>query len=297
MQLQQIRYFLEVCETLNFTRAAENCGITQPALTKAVGALEAEFGGPLFRRERNHTHLTELGRVMRERLSAVEQDAMAAKAAARKVLNLEDAMVSLGVMCTIGPARLLDFLAGFQGSHPGIEVDLHETTPERLTEGLLSGDLDAALLGLPSPLHDRFDTELLYRERMVVIFPPGHRFEGFEQVPLREFENERYLDRLNCEFRSVWYEMLAERDIRITVPYRSEREDWIQNMVRVGMGVCLAPEYSIGVEGLLHRPVIDPEVERSVELVTVAGRRHAPALAAFLAAVRAEPWHNISERP
>ena len=60
--MQQIRYFLAVCETLNFTRAAEQCHVTQPALTRAVQKLEDELGGLLFRRERHLTHLTDLGR-------------------------------------------------------------------------------------------------------------------------------------------------------------------------------------------------------------------------------------------
>ena len=58
MEMHQIRYFLAVCETLNFTRAAENCYVSQPALTRAVHKLEEELGGLLLRRENSLTHLT-----------------------------------------------------------------------------------------------------------------------------------------------------------------------------------------------------------------------------------------------
>ena len=200
--------------------------------------------------------------------------------------------LQLGVMCTIGPARLMDFLARFQMAQPGIEVILHETTPEQITDCLLDGQTDVALLGLPTPLHERFDAHPLYRERMVVIFPPGHRFAAYKKVPLKELAGERYLDRLTCEFRAVWFDLFAERGIEVQIPYRSEREDWIQTMVRAGMGVCLVPENSIIIEGLDYRPTQDPELDRSVELVTVAGRRHSAALAAFLAASQAEPWQR-----
>jgi len=71
MEMHQIRYFLAVCETLNFTRAAENCNVTQPALTRAIQKLEDELGGLLFRRERHLTHLTDLGRLMRPQLEQV----------------------------------------------------------------------------------------------------------------------------------------------------------------------------------------------------------------------------------
>ena len=61
MELTQVRYFVALCRTLNFTRAAEACSITQPVLTRAIQRLETELGGPLLYRERNLTQLTPLG--------------------------------------------------------------------------------------------------------------------------------------------------------------------------------------------------------------------------------------------
>ncbi|MBW8879876.1 MAG: LysR family transcriptional regulator, partial [Asticcacaulis sp.] len=61
MEMQQVRYFVTLANTLNFTRAAEQCNITQPVLTRAIKALEAEFGGELIRREGKLTRLTDLG--------------------------------------------------------------------------------------------------------------------------------------------------------------------------------------------------------------------------------------------
>src|SRR5258706_12596763 len=62
MELHQVRYFLILAQTLNFTRAADACNVTQPALTRAIQRLEDELGGPLLFRERNLTQLTDLGR-------------------------------------------------------------------------------------------------------------------------------------------------------------------------------------------------------------------------------------------
>ncbi|MBM3540528.1 MAG: LysR family transcriptional regulator, partial [Alphaproteobacteria bacterium] len=61
--MHQVRYFLAVCETLNFRKAAESCHVAQPSLTRAIKNLEDELGGPLFRRERQNTHLTDLGQL------------------------------------------------------------------------------------------------------------------------------------------------------------------------------------------------------------------------------------------
>src|ERR1700749_2379790 len=64
MEMHQVGYFLAVTRTLNFTRAADECNVTQPSLTRAIKQLEAELGGDLFRRERPAAQLTELGQRM-----------------------------------------------------------------------------------------------------------------------------------------------------------------------------------------------------------------------------------------
>src|SRR5918912_1177244 len=100
MEMHQIRYFLAVCDELNFTRAAERCNVTHPALTRAIQKLEEELGGLLFRREGRLTHLTDFGRLMRPRLEEVIERTEEAKRTAQSFLKLQDAPLTLGVMCT-----------------------------------------------------------------------------------------------------------------------------------------------------------------------------------------------------
>jgi len=85
MQIQHVRYFLALCEELNFTRAARRCGISQPTLTNAVGKLEQELGGPLFQR-RPEIALTALGHAVRPYLHEIEQCVGAAHQVARNAL-------------------------------------------------------------------------------------------------------------------------------------------------------------------------------------------------------------------
>jgi DNA-binding transcriptional LysR family regulator len=83
--MHQIRYFLALAETLNLTRAAERCNVAQPALTRAIKALEGELGGELLRRERALSHLTELGRRILPMLRQCYQTALAAKTVAASI--------------------------------------------------------------------------------------------------------------------------------------------------------------------------------------------------------------------
>ena len=154
MEMHQIRYFLAVCETLNFTRAAERCNVSQPALSRAIQSLEAEVGGPLFRRERSLTHMTDLGRLLRPHLEDSLRETEAAKLAARNFLKLEGTPLQLGVMCTIGPLRFVGFLAQFRDDNPGVELSLIEGVPAQLIDKLEHGSLDIAIMAHPDPFPD-----------------------------------------------------------------------------------------------------------------------------------------------
>jgi DNA-binding transcriptional LysR family regulator len=290
MEMHEVRYFLAVCDTLNFTRAAERCNVSQPSLTRAIQKLEAELGGLLFRRERAATHLTDLGLLVRPQLEQIAKDAAVVKSTANSFLRMKDAPLRFGIMCTIGPLRCVGFLSRFQKDHPGIELTLTEGTPPRLTELLQEGKIDVAVMAQPEPFPERFDLHPLYRENFVVGFPPGHRFEAMNAVRVADVAGESYLSRINCEY----YDQLSDICVKCNAPlkdaYRSEREDWIQSMVMAGMGICFLPEFSPTMPGLSTRRIVEPEVVREVSLVTVSGRRFSPAVATFVKALKAYRW-------
>src|SRR5258708_14999274 len=201
MEMHQIRYFLAVAETLNFTRAADKCNVTQPAVTRAIQKLEEEFGGLLLRRERNLTHLSDLGRLMKPHLEQIFAESESAKIQAKAFLRLDNAPLNLGVMCTIGPLRFMGFLTRFRQDHPGVELTLLEAVPPRLSELLLDGTLDVAVMAQPEAFDERLDVQPLYRERFVVAFPAGHRFERRNALRFSDMDGESYLQRINCEFK------------------------------------------------------------------------------------------------
>lgn len=293
MEMHQIRYFLAIAQTLNFTRAAEKCNVTQPALTRAIQKLEEELGGPLLRRERHLTHLSDLGRLVQPHLEQILAESESAKTEAKEFLRLDNAPLNLGVMCTIGPLRFIGFLTKFRQDHPGIELTLKEAVPARLSEMLLDGTLDVAVMAQPEPYDERLDVQALYQERFVIAFPSGHRFERRNALRFPDIAGENYLSRINCEYADHLGAQCSAQGVVVKRAYRSEREDWIQTMVAGGLGICFTPEYSPTVPGVVTRPVIDPEVTRIVSLVAISGRRFSPAVAAFVKAIKAYSWPGI----
>lgn len=282
MEIHQIRYFLAVCETLNFTRAAERCNVSQPALTRAIKALEDELGGELLRRERNLTHLTELGRLVHAPLGRVLAETERTKKEAEAFLKLDDTPLKLGMMCTVGPAKLTGILEHLHKAFPGIQIHLIEDTPEGLVQSLMRGDVELAVLTTPDPKPERLDIVPLYRERFVLAFPPGHRFEKQNAVKIEDMDGENYLLRVECELKDMIKEMRVARGVTLHVRFKSQREDWIQSMVLAGLGCAFMPEYMAMLPGLPTRPVVEKELEREVSLAMVAGRQFSPAVKALV---------------
>lgn len=289
MEMHQVRYFVALCDSLNFTRAAEQCGVSQPSLTKAIQRLEEELGGPLFARERNLTHLTDLGRMMRPHLDAVYQASEAVRLQANSFHKMESGSVRLGVMCTIGPARLVGFLKRFREDFPSIEIALKDAPGKEILAMLTEGELDVALLGLPD-LPERCDSQTLYRERYVVAFHPGHRFEAMTTVAYRELNRENYLSRVNCEYVDHFATLGIPDEANVNVCFETEREDWIQAMILAGLGCAIMPEFLPSLPGIATRPLVEPELQRDVKLATMAGRRFSPALRAFVSLAARHNW-------
>jgi LysR family transcriptional regulator, hydrogen peroxide-inducible genes activator len=290
MDIHHIRYFLAVCETRNFTRAAEKCNVTQPALSRAVQQLEDEVGGLLFRRERNLTHMTDLGALLRPRFQQIVDELSGVRLEASQFLRLDDAQLKVGVMCTIGPRRFTGLLTDFNRRHRGIQLQLVEGVPSKLSQLLEAGDLDVAIMSTAENFPERFDVTPLFRERFMLAFPAGHRLGEYDAIPIKAINGEIYLKRINCEYWDHLSNLCDERGVTMIDSYSSEREDWIQNMVAGGLGICFIPEYSAVIPGLQVRPVTEPEVARDVCLVTVAGRRFSPAVLTFVNAVKSYGW-------
>ncbi|MBL8697776.1 MAG: LysR family transcriptional regulator [Alphaproteobacteria bacterium] len=290
MEMHQIRYFLAVCETMNFTRAAELCNVTQPALTRAIQKLEEELGGLLLRRERHLSHLTDLGQLMRPHLENILHQTESARSTANSFLRLERAPLTLGVMGTIGPMRFVEFINEFHHRNAGVEVCMQQAPLARLRELLLEGVIDVAVLAQPEPWGERLDAAPLYEEHFTVGFAPGHRYERLATVPFAELEGESYLSRSNCEFREHIRAIREAAGVSMRYCFRSEDEDWIQVLAAAGLGICVLPQYKPTVPGLLTRPLAAPAVTRTIWMVTVAGRRFSPAVGAFVRAARSFAW-------
>jgi LysR family transcriptional regulator, hydrogen peroxide-inducible genes activator len=293
MEMHQIRYFLAVCEHLNFTRAAEHCHVAQPSLTRAIKLLEEELGGSLFHRERANTHLSELGLMVRPHLTQIYERAQAAKRDALDFTRLRHARLRLGIMCTIAPTQLIELVTALQKRHPAVELEITDAGAGELDEKLKSGELEVAIYCDPRVEEDeRLHRLKLFKEQMMVVVQPGHRFARMNGVRVADLAGECYVNRVSCEFNGVAGLIWDERGVALKTIYRSGRDDWVLAMVAAGIGFGFMPEQCVRHAGVVARPMIDPEFWREVCLVTVRGRPHSPAVGALVREAVRLPWQG-----
>ena len=161
-----------------------------------------------------------------------------------------------------------------------------------MRERLARGDLDVAIYGQPEEIDDRFDARRLYDERFVIGVCPGHAFEKQNAVRVRELDGQAYLNRSDCEYRGHAGRLWREQEAKVTTVFRSNRDDWVQSMALAGLGFTFIPEYAVSLPGLCVRPLVEPDIIRTVQVVTVRGRPHVPSVGAFVREVLAFPWVN-----
>jgi DNA-binding transcriptional LysR family regulator len=290
MEMQQIRYFVALKRELNFTRAAEACNVSQPALTRAIQALEAELGGPLFHRERSQTHLSELGRMMAPYLESILKQSQTVKERAKEFGRAENLELRVGAMCTIGPGVLSEFIVQFYMQFEGIALTIEDDRANMLPERLLKGDLEIGIFGMPEQVDDRLHALPLFMERFVCVLPESHQLARQESVRVKDLNGVPYVNRINCEMGDFAGKIFDEQGVDCPMAFRSERDEWVLGMIRAGLGWGFFPEFCQFPPGVVAKPLVDPMFERTISLITVRGRPHSPAVGAFVRGARSHDW-------
>jgi len=265
MEMNQIRYFLAVCEHRNFTHAARACNVSQPSLTTAIKKLEDELGGPLFLRDRAGCQLTPLGKLMRPRLETVQQETQDAKAEAVRYNRLDRVPISVGLGETIGQNNISAAVERFRSQLPEAEIELLVDGSNALLDGLRDGLFDL-VISAQEANPDLYRIDPLYQENYRAVVSTEHKLNNPNGVDLSMLANTQMLDRPNCEMRDTLHGTCAERGHTLYAAYRSNRVDWLLDLARKGSGAVILPETAIPSDsGLSAIPITDVDIHRHVK--------------------------------
>ena len=289
MELHQVRYFLAVASTLNFTRAAEQCNVTQPALTKGVQKLEEALGGQLIHRERQLTQLTDLGKEVLPMLDRTLASAEAVRRRAREFQRKEVAPLKIGLAPFVSASLVLDPIAEIAKFVPGLQVELREGAAEKLVDLLLEGEINAAMVGDVQDIPARIDAWLLFEERYVAVLAPTHHLANRPSIGIDDLRETVLLERAGCDVTSkIQRSYFPEEPLHLG--HCSGNDLHLQHMAAAGFGVMLAPEHMPRLPTLKTIPFEGDLVSREVRLLAVQGRRYSPALDAFVKVARLRDW-------
>lgn len=289
METHEIRYFLAMMRELNFTRAAAACGVTQPALTRAIQKLEAELGGALFLRRPGHIEPTRLARQVLPQLEAIEQGLLAVKEQASAILDSQASTLRLGVMCTVGPAHVVTMLKRLQEAIPDVEISIIDAKAGKIVDLLSCDEIDVGITAWPQ-YPPTISVQPLLTEGYVVAVREGDILAREASVPVERLAGQSYIERLGCEFDDYYEALHGNWPVDLNVVYSSEREDWIHGLLSAGLGCAIVPELMELPGGIIKLPLIEPEVARTVALVTLRGKPLGPAALAFTRIACSHKW-------
>ncbi|MCB2130256.1 MAG: LysR family transcriptional regulator [Rhodobacteraceae bacterium] len=271
MDINQVRYFLALAQSLNFTEAARQSGISQPSLTRAIQRLEEELGGPLLHRDGKDTRLSALGRDIQVEFMRIQASLDAVTDLAQNSVFGQCRRLSIGLATTVAPGASAGFWRHVLGQLPMVELQFLPMLPGESEDEVLSGKYDLCILTDPPRPNNKLAVQQLYQEFLRLGLAIDHPLAGNAEVAPEEMAEETYLDRLHCEFRSALVKHFMDHNIVMRARVASEREDWVQQLVAAGAGICTLPERSAIVDGIALRPVKGLDLSRHVSLVAVSG--------------------------
>lgn len=291
MELHQLRYFVAVAEEGSFTRAAERCSVTQPALSQQIAKLEAELGKPLFDRTSRKTTLTEVGTVLLDEARAVLASVDHAQERMRQFRVEEGGVVALGVIPTVAPYFCPPLLVEFARKQPRVEVVLTEDFTERVLAGCLAGDLDLVICALPVD-DGRLHVEPLFAEELYLALPADHPLIEEQRITLDRLAHEPFV--LLSELHCLGGQTLAfcqQPDFHPPVRCKTAQLTTILQLVTLGHGVSIVPAMAVSAaspEGWTHRSIAPEPPQRTLCLVWRKERYQGRAVRALIAALREE---------
>jgi DNA-binding transcriptional LysR family regulator len=265
------------------------CNVTQPALTKGVQKLEQELGGQLIYRERQLTHLTDLGKAVLPMLERALASTEAVRRRAREFQQKERARLTIGLAPSISASLVLEPIAEICKFVPGLHVELREEPSSRLVELLLEGDINVALVGDLDDKPERIDDWALFEERYVAVLAPSHELANLPVIGIKALREATILDRSNCDVAPKFHR-LCFPDAPPHHNHRCGRDLHLQHLAAAGFGIILAPEHMPRLPSLKALPIEGDPVWREVRLLVVQGRRYSPALDAFVKVARLRDW-------
>ncbi len=235
----QLSHFIAVAKAGNFTQAAVEIGISQPALSRSVQKLENKIGEPLFERRPRGVKLTELGSFFLVRANQIRDLVDDTFKEVTEAGNR--GLVRLAVIPTIAPYLLPTVLKKFSRRHPEIRIHVQEDTTQNIVRLCKDGDIDLAIVALP--IHEKYlEVESLYEDELILVMPKGHSLEQKKKIRLSDIEEFPFitLGEQHCLSDNI-ADFCKRQSIAPVMIERTNQLTTIQELVALHHGISIIP--------------------------------------------------------
>lgn len=288
MEFRQLEIFVAVVDAGSLTAAAARCHLSQPAVTQQIHALEENVGEPLLVRRPRGVELTSAGAELagHARRLLAERDRLRDSFSERG--KLRSGRISFGIIPTVAPYLLPQWLGPFRQRYPGIHIEISESRTEGLVSELVEGRIEFAILSDVAEAERRkgsLSFRELFREPLLLAAPAKHPLATRKQAPAPGDVTAAELIHLkggHC---------LAERTLRLCrvrepdPGLQCEQLDTALAMVAAGLGVTVVPQLatrSRSMDGIVLRPFAGQGLHRVIALLKRRGSRETPAVTELL---------------
>jgi len=277
ISLKQLRYFDAVVRTGHFGRAAEQCAVTQPALSMQIQEMEKDLGMPLLERGRNGVIPTEAGREIAGRAARILGEVRDIVDFARRQGETLAGPLHFGVIPSVAPYLLPALLPLIRSKFPDLDLSLRETQTQHLVDELLEGGLDLLLLALPVE-HAEVETMKLFTDRFLLAMPKSRRIASRIRATPDLLKQDRLLllEEGHC-LRDQALAFCSLRRVDNIDTFGASNLSTLVQMVANGLGFTLLPQLAVELEGrrgdIKLMRFADPEPRRVIGL---AWRKSSP---------------------
>ena len=289
MEMHQVRYFLAVARVLNFTRAADECNVTQPSLTRAIKQLEAELGGDLFRRERPAAQLTELGQRMHPLLKQCYEAATGARELASSFKSGEVGALRIALTHSVDLSLLIPHLDQIKRMFNRLEFRFLR----EVAEFLKKGEAELGIAAEISEEWERLDTWPLFTENFQLVVNKNHPLAAREKINFVDLRAEQLLSRNYCEHGARVNSSLREHGLDVDRCHEIASERDLIELLEADIGVAVLPDTASIPLTLKRANVEGLDARRTVNLYGVAGRERTAVASAVMRMLRGADWQQF----
>lgn len=253
--LRQLQVFEKVASHLNYSRAAEELYLSQPAVSMQIKQLEGHIGLPLFEQMGKKIFLTEAGRELFHYSRSISQQLAEMEALFDEMKGLGQGKLTLSVVNTANYFTP-QLLAKFCQQHPNINVILQVANRDAVLKQLADNSTDLAIMGRPPEGVD-VSAESFLENPLVVIAAPDHPLARLKRVKFAQLAQEKFLSREpGSGTRSAMERIFAQHHIQPRISMEMETNEAIKQAVQAGMGLGILSQHSIELELETRRLVV-----------------------------------------